>query len=230
MKIVLQVDKNFHFSRKFPFMCKNISQLERNGNKYDLYVDEEKFVSLVHLKIRRLREILDKYDDNEVILSIDVFDTITVASNEEIEKKFISMDVDVVYGVESNCYPDNKLGKYFGANKFINGGGIIFRNGVFKKILSFLIDVTEGDVAVMLSVDQYLHQMFAIPLLNNFRIKLDTNNEIFQCLYNEDLSNFKKVNGKIVNKVTNSLPCVFHGNGDDGFAKINAFYELFIKN
>ena len=230
MKIILQVDKNFRDSRKFPFMCKNIGQLVTNGNDYDLHVDGENFVSLVHLKIRRLRQILDSYDDDEIILSIDVFDTITVASDSEIEQKFIKMDADVIYSVEGNCYPDERLKKHFDAGKFINGGGIIFRNGVYKKILSFLIDVTEVDVSVLLSIDQYLHQIYAIPLLQNFKIKLDTNNEIFQCLYSEDLSNFKKQNNRILNKKTNTYPCVFHGNGDDGYAKINTFFELFIKN
>ncbi len=228
MKIVLQVDRDFRDNVKFSFFCKSISHLIFNKNDYDLYVDHEKFISLVDLKVKKLRSILNNYDDDEVIMYLDAFDTIVVASNEEIEKKFISMDVDVVYSVESNCSPSKKLEEHFEMNKFINTGGIIFRNGVYKKILS-LLDNSDVDSAI-LNNDQYLHQVFAIPLLNKIRIKLDTDNEIFQSLYYEDVSNFRKVNNKIINRKSSKHPCVFHGNGCDGFTKINTFYELFIKN
>ncbi len=226
MKIILQADKNFRAHPKFPFLCKNINRFLENGNDYNLYVDDDNFVSLTDLKIKKLRKILDDYPDDEVILYMDAFDTITTAPDLEIEQKFLQMDADVVYSVEKNCWPDETLKNYFQSDGFINTGGIIFKNSIFKKILSLLIDISDKNISNgnLLLNDQYLHHIFALPLLQNFKIKLDTNHEIFQSLIFEDLSNFEKQNNRFTNKTTNTQPCVFHGNGTDGFDKINKLF------
>jgi hypothetical protein len=53
---------------------------------------------------------------------------------------------------------------------------------------------------------------------------LDTECNLFQSLYIEDLSIFRETEGRYLNTETGSSPCVFHGNGDDGFTKLNNLF------
>jgi hypothetical protein len=226
MKIILQADKNFRDHPKFPFLCKNINRFLENGNDYNLYIDDDVFISYLDLKINKLRKILDDYPDDEVIMCVDAFDTITVAPDLEIEQKFLNMNIDILHSVEKNCWPDEKLKTYCSYDTFINAGCLIFKNAMLKKYLDFLSYFSNAVLSDtrLLSDDQYLYNIFAFPTLNNIKIKADTENQIFQSLIFENLSNFEKQNNRFLNKITNTQPCVFHGNGTDGFDKINTLF------
>jgi hypothetical protein len=87
---------------------------------------------------------------------------------------------------------------------------MIFKNKKYQQILEIL-----SSFRLNINDDQYCHSIFAIMNLMDVKIKLDKLNEIFQCLwgYEDNMNDFEKINDRIKNKITNTIPCVFHGNG-----------------
>lgn len=226
MKTILLVDRNYSKHSKSGFLERTIQSLVANKTDYELYVDEHDFTSLFDLKIKRFREVLSKYSEDQIIMLIDAFDTYVVASDQEIEEKFLMSEADVIYSVEKNCYPNPKLSSFFETGKFLNSGGVIFRNGKFQKLLDLIITIVEYSRAGgQTTCDQYLHSTIVAAALLQTRIKLDTDSTIFQSLFLEDLDNFNLNEGRYMNEISNSRPCVFHGNGDDGFTKLNDLFD-----
>jgi len=228
MTILFQADKNFTNNSKHEYLAQNITRLIENGNNYRFVVDDEHFISLFDIKIKKLRKILDEYSDDEIITYIDAFDTYVVAEDKEIEEKFLKMDADVIYSIEKNCWPDNNLSSFFSDNYFLNSGGLVFKNGQFKKILDLLSSI--GDSILnnqsLVANDQYLHHVFALIATTNIKIKFDTNNEIFQSLIFEETNNFLKENNRFTNLNTKTQPCIFHGNGTDGLNKLKSLLQM----
>ena len=108
----------------------------------------------------------------------------------------------------------------------MNSGGIIFKNGKFQKILDLIIEIVSYSRAGGLTTcDQYLHSTVVAATLLDINIKLDTENIIFQSLFFEDVSVFESKDGRYVNRLSGRRPCVFHGNGNDGFDKLNLLLE-----
>lgn len=228
MTILFQADKNFTNNSKHEYLAQNITRLIENGNNYRFAVDDEHFISLFDIKIKKLRKILDEYSDDEIITYIDAFDTYVVAEDKEIEEKFLKMDADIVYSVEKNCWPDDNLSRFFSNNCFLNSGGFVFKNGRFKKILDLLSSIGDGILnnQNLVDNDQYLHHLFALIATTNIKIKFDTKNEIFQSLIFEETNNFLKENNRFINSNTKTQPCIFHGNGTDGLNKLKLLLQM----
>ena len=223
MITIFQADKNYRSNPGYKFLKKNIENMEQNNNNYFFHVDSENWVSYVDLKIIKLLKLLKNYDDDKIIMYIDALDTLVVAKDNEIEQKFLELDVDVLYSCENGCWPDPNFAKFFTDNRFLNSGTIIFKNIKYQKILEVLIDLYNG--RLVYNCDQYYHSIFAVISLVDIKIKLDKNNEIFQCLVFENENSFEKIDNRIKNKITNTLPCVFHGNGTNGKEVLdNLFY------
>lgn len=210
MITILQTDKNYKQNQNYIFLVKNLEKMTENNNIFNFVVDKDHFISHTDLKIIKLLDILKKYDDDEIVMYIDAFDTLVEACDGEIEKKFLALDVDVLYSCEKNCWPNENLSKFFPDKYFLNSGTMIFKNKKYQQILEIL-----SSLRTNINDDQYCHSIFAIMNLMNVNIKLDKSNEIFQCLwgYEENMNDFEKIDGRIKNKITNTFPCVFHGNG-----------------
>jgi len=225
MKTILQVDKNYKQNSNYSQILMNLENMSKNKNNYNLCVDDDEFIknrgdSYTKLKIIKLLDILKKYDDNDIIMYIDAFDTYVDATDHEIENKFLESDADVIYSCEKNCWPNTDFSKYFSDQHFVNSGTIIFKNVKFQKILEVISLLHQKTN----ECDQYYHTVFAAINLMNVKIKLDESNEFFQCLWGENENNFEKIDGRIKNKNTNTFPCVFHGNGD-GDAILKKLFE-----
>ena len=229
MVTILQVDANFKQNEKLPILEKNISKLTENGNNYRLEIDDSSFVSLFDLKICKLLQILKKLPDDETVLYLDAFDTYVTAKDQEIEERFNELNVDVLFSSEKNCWPDGKLKAFFENERFLNSGSFIFKNKKFQNVLEILSRFNFQDHNVYTN-DQYLISLFFLISNLDIKIKLDKENEIFQCLFEENVLSFELKNEKIYNKNTNTYPIVFHGNGTDGFAKIKRLFNLLEKN
>ena len=223
MKTILQIDKNYQNHHKAYFLDKLIAKLIQNGNDYVLLQDDEPMVSLSHLKITKLLKELQKFSDDEVILYLDSFDTMVLANDKEIERKFLYTGLDVLYASELICWPDESLKNNFKDGIYLNSGSILFKNRQYQKILQLITNVMKPQYK---ECDQYLHTLaYSISKLD-VKSDLDKNCSIFQCLNSEDLNNFEFIDGdKVRNKKTNTCPVVFHGNGTDGFFKINQLFN-----
>ena len=223
MKTILQIDKNYQNHHKAYFLNKLIAKLIQNGNDYVLLQDDEPMVSLSHLKITKLLNELQKFPDDEVILYLDSFDTMVFASDKEIERKFLYTGLDVLYAAEAVCWPDESLKNNFKEGVYLNSGSILFKNKQYQKILQLIANIMKPQYK---ECDQYLHTLFFSISKLNVKSDLDKNCTIFQCLNSENLNNFEFIDGgKIYNKKTNTCPIVFHGNGTDGFQKINQLFN-----
>jgi FkbM family methyltransferase len=217
---IFQSDKNY--KEKDFFLKRNIKNLELNDNNYKFCIDDEDWGGYVPLKIIKLLDILKEYPDDEIIMYIDALDTLVVASDEEIEEKFLKFNVDVLYSTERGCWPDGDLRRYFEDKYFLNSGTIIFKNKKYQEILEVLKILYNE--RLKFSCDQYYHTVFKVINSIDVKIGLDKNKEIFQCLFGENLNNFEKINNRFKNKITNTLPCVFHGNGTDGKEKLGILF------
>lgn len=88
------------------------------------------------LLIRYLR----KLNNNEIILFTDGYDTLLLATEDEIMKKFREFGKETVFSAERNCWPDTELEEYFPKNhaspfKYLNSGGFIGTTGMLKSLL-----------------------------------------------------------------------------------------------
>lgn len=216
MITILQADKNYKQNSNYESLLRSLRKMKENNNNYNLYIDEQDFYkddghSYTKLKIIKLLDILKKYDDEEIIMYIDAFDTLVDYNDHEILDKFLLLNVDVLYSTELNCWPFQSFSKFYNGNKYLNSGTIIFKNKKYQQILELLIELDKA--RLQHECDQFYHTIFNLIHSVDVKIKLDVNNEIFQCLWGEDVNNFEKINGKIKNKNTNTFPCVFHGNG-----------------
>jgi hypothetical protein len=226
MKTILIVDKNHSANSKASFLQRTIRSLDLNKNDYLFHVDESNFINLVELKVKELLRVLEKQPASQTIMWIDAFDTYVVASDKEIEEKFLQTGADIVYSAEKNCYPNARLIDFFKNAQYLNSGCMIFKNEKFQKILELIIatsdHIKEGrDIFC----DQYWHSTLFAAAQLNLNLILDTECNLFQSLYEEDLSIFSKTDGRYINTETGTRPCVFHGNGDDGFPKLNSLFK-----
>lgn len=226
MITIIQVDRNYKQNSNYYLLSKNIERMDKNDNMYKIYIDDNDFNkedggAYTRLKIIKLLEILKEYDDEEIIMYIDAFDTIVVADDVEIERKFLSFDIDVLYSCERCCWPSENFRKYFSDNSFVNSGTIIFKNKKYQEILEILSLIhLRSNIC-----DQYYHTLFVTINSMDIKIKLDKSNDIFQCLWGYDSDEFQTVNDRQKNIATNTLPCVFHGNGSGKQILKKLFYD-----
>lgn len=226
MITILQVDKNYQQNLSYNLLIKNLDKMKNNNNNFYFYIDSDSFISHMDLKIIKLLDLLKTYDDDEIIMYIDAFDTRVEAVDDEIQNKFINLDVDILYSIENNCWPDQNFSKFFSDKKYLNSGTMIFKNKKYQKILEILVSIYNG-MSNWIRDDQFYHMIFSTIALSNIKIKLDESNEIFQCLWGEDESNFEKLNDRWKNKNTNTFPSVFHGNGTGKEVLRKLFYNNF---
>lgn len=228
MITILQVDKNYKQNSNYNQLVRNLEKMSKNNNNYNLHIDIDDFNkvdghSYTKLKIIKLLDIIKKYDDNEIIMYIDAFDTLVDSTDNEILNKFLSLNIDVLYSTELNCWPFPGFSKFYTGTQFLNSGTIIFRNKKYQQILELLIEIDKA--RLLHECDQFYHTIFNLIHSVNVNIKLDENNEFFQCLWGENENNFEKVNNKIKNKKTNTFPFVFHGNGS-GIKLLNKLFSI----
>lgn len=231
MITIIQVDINYKQNSNYYLLLNNLEKMNKNGNKYHIYVDDcgfdkNKGESFTELKIIKLLDILKNFDDEEIILYIDAFDTSVEVTDSEIVNKFLIFNTDILYSCERGCFPSENFRKFYPDNFFLNSGTILFKNKKYKELLEFLILLHQHTNFC----DQYYHSVFMLIHLMDIKIKIDKSNEIFQCLWGYNINEFEKENNKIKNKITNTFPLVFHGNGDGKKILIELFgYNNIVK-
>jgi hypothetical protein len=183
-----------------------------------------------------LRNYLTGLDEEEVVLFTDGYDTMLLAGEEEILKKFEQEETDLLVSAESNCFPDKSLQDRYPPcdtiYRYLNCGGFI---GRVKAIKNFLFkEVVDPGTRHDWS-NQYI---WTLKYLQDTRqLKLDTRCEIFCTfftlmeefplpddavrnrkeytrIYHEWFQqNFVVRDDRIFNKLTATWPCNAHFNG-----------------
>ena len=172
-------------------------------------------------KINLIREELSNYEDNDIIMFLDGYDTFIHASKEEILKRYFSFRAEVVFSAEKTCWPNKNISDMFpdtGGYKYLNSGTFIGTVASLKRIFEKEIQDHEDDQLYC----QYQY------LSTEFDIALDYESYIFFCLSGlEDFCTYKESSSFIVNTETNCTSCIAHGNGGE-YTK-QAFNDLYNK-
>ena len=156
------------------------------------------------------KERLNKY----TILFTDSYDVITLTNSTEILNKYngICDNDTVLFTAEKGCWPLTQLDVFYPETdseyKFLNSGGFI---GNAERILNLLekkIENCEDDQLYYTKIFLFDNKLPD----NNQKIILDYNCEIFQTL-NCSFDDIQVMNKRVLNKYTNTFPCLLHGNG-----------------
>lgn len=191
------------------------------------------------LKDVLLSAYLEDILDDEIIFFTDATDTVFIAYEEEILRKFNSFNSPLVFSAEINCWPDRALEAGYPSPqvrfKYLNSGGFIGKAGFIKSIYNkYPIFETANNPAFLWSNQYYWNTIYK---LERSDIAIDHNCEIFyntaipledfalhkqqlrepgvvDSLINEeqDRLNLEMLftNGRVKSNITGSLPCHIH--------------------
>lgn len=167
---------------------------------------QEGFVSWVHKFIAPIQLIKalrgSKYTH---AIFVDAFDVIVVRDKASCLASFKRLgEQPLIFAAETNVYPDKSLESLYpkidSIFKYVNAQYCIQINW----------DGLEEFEKVLADSDQDHMAKFYLKNLKNPNVVLDTNCEIFQCLYGVNAGIFDE---HYKNTLTNSYPIFFHGNG-----------------
>jgi hypothetical protein len=201
-----------------------------------------------------LKRYLLEFDDEEIIMFSDGYDTLLLAGQEEILEKFYRSESDLLVSAEANCFPEKSLaGRYPACDtiyRYLNCGGFIGKVAAIKEFL--FRDLADPGSGHAWSNQYIWTQKY---LQDTRKIKLDTRCEIFCTFYTvitqfptpEDAMNNREAyssiycewfyhnfiirDGRIFNRLTGTWPCNAHFNGvsslflDDSMVGLDLLYS-----
>ena len=173
-------------------------------------------------KIRETGILIENYKDDDIIVFIDAHDVVLNSNTEEFIEKFKSLDCDILFSTERNCYPPryrNQVNNIMSSNiesRYLNAGGYI---GYVKNIKEMFNWRKEEYInwRCKSGGDQAYFMEYFIENHDKVNIKLDTDSFIFQCMYNIPWEHIEFKNGRGYNKNNDNYPCFFHFNGGSWF-------------
>jgi hypothetical protein len=222
-----------------------IDGLKASCNYHNLMLETITFESpwkSHRLKDSLVKQFLLKLNPNEIVLFSDGYDAIFIADEKEILAKYHTLNSEIIFSSEINCYPYVTFSYLYNEKikfKYLNSGGYI---GRVKDILYALNELEKIDDKCPLGVDKIFswsnqfHWM-KLQLYSKLPIKLDSECSIFQTFVNDlsfkpnpDLNQFEKdkqinnevnrvwsdfeiVENRLKNIITDNNPCHLHFNG-----------------
>ena len=172
-------------------------------------------------KFYYIKEFINKLDDNEVIITMDAYDTFIVANYDEILNKYLNSNKKFLVGTHNNCnnyisgimYNISYSNDIFSKN-LLNAGMWISKVSYAKKVINLCLDlkITDDQIAlikimktrpdlIQLDIDKVL---FANLQFCNYlyptKVYLERNGFIY-----DNRSN------RIINIENGNYPCLIHG-------------------
>lgn len=183
------------------------------GSNYQGLCDKPKFV------YRAIKQGIIKTD---FIIFCDSWDLVFATTPEEIIKKFLEFECDLVISAEKNCFPDDLKDEYdalphTSSFKYLNSGVIV---GYTDKLLQALEamevesipdDYFDGEKNIHFN-DQFEYQKAFLK--QPVHIKLDYQQVLSRTLHEAKLDELDFSEPRIRNIETNSYPCTLHMNGN----------------
>eukprot|EP00794_Sanderia_malayensis_P015035 gene15035-16588_t len=166
-------------------------------------------------KINILKNALKEYKDdkNTVVMFTDSYDVIFTTGPNEILKKFLEADANLVFSAEDFCWPDKSLASKYpdikSGYRYLCSGGIIGYASTFNDIVNFEEIGNTDD-------DQLYYTRIYLKHRDQFKIKLDHKAEIVQNLngnFDDVELTFKADDVRVSNTRFDTQPAVIHGNG-----------------
>ena len=164
--------------------------------------------------------------DDQIVMFIDANDVIFYDNQENIKKKFLEFNKNIVISAEKNCSPDKEISEYYPEEtkdetfRYINSGTYI---GYVKDLKEMLNSYNSGNNCIkynqqddnipggFISDQRCLHKYY---LENLDKIAVDHKQKIWSLGASTDRDNYD-IEGynKLYNKITNEQSSVFHTNG-----------------
>lgn len=186
-------------------------------------------------KITNMINAIKDLPDNDIVCFVDGFDVLAVGGEEEIKRKFIDYDCDILFGAELNCWPGEFHGRFpdlgiKNGYKYLNSGGFIGYKWAVMELYTWKQLDEVAHICKWCGGDQGYFITYFIENHKNKRLKLDSNVQIFQNFFSLDWNEIYIKGGRFVNPILNTTPCFLHFNGDshkisDGKSIMPVFIE-----
>ena len=184
----------------------------------------ENFKTKLDILLEELPKYKNKYD---LVLFTDARDVMYWRGKKYIKKALKEFeDFKMVINAETNCYPNKDLKE--AQDKIESGKYRYLNSGMFVGEIDFVIDVLKKCKEDGLDDDQESFQNIYLEMPEY--IKLDSNCELFQVMWDEEFgrsANFDIIFNKkfIYNIETDTYPCIFHSPGPTGH--LNQLEKIF---
>jgi hypothetical protein len=210
-----------------------------NNLPLDVLVYEQQEYKNNRIKDYLIRDYAADLHSDELIFFTDGYDTIFMAGEDEITRKFLEFKKDLVFSAETACWPDQSLAAKYpvydnSPYKYLNSGGFIGKAGFIKELLndnSFFADEKFEYSNQYLWAHLYLRGDKEIGLDSKCNLFCTFSPEIGQEHFlPEDVGkpdsvyglakldwfsiNFVIKDGRIFNKITGTWACNAHFNGE----------------
>lgn len=170
------------------------------------------------MKIKMLSDFIQTKQNKDLVMFVDGYDVLLVGNEGRIIEEYSKLKTQhgdkAFFSAEYYCWPDNHLAEKYPKTedspyRFLNSGTYISSVKTLRKILG----LTEMDIHSQ-SFQKFDDQRFYTQLYldHDDLIVLDTHNRIFNCMAGA-IKDLELKDNRWYNKVTNTYPLVFHGNG-----------------
>lgn len=150
-------------------------------------------------KIKLLYEYIEQLTEEKLLLVVDAFDVVVYDDEQELIKKFETINADVVFSSEANFYFRNKGLKYYywkfyprgeTPYHYLNSGAYMGTSSSLKEMLEemivdYNIQLDDPQNLEMHRSDQYLFHKYYVDNYykwdQKLKVKLDTNQLLFGC-------------------------------------------------
>lgn len=169
--------------------------------------------AILSQKLKLVHSFLQTVEPTEVVMFVDGYDVVVNGSSSQLLERF-RLAVEgrhvALFSAELNCWPDEDLADKYPQGpspyRFLNSGTYVAEAGVLLRIFNEFSHLI-GDLAD----DQRFFTHIFLNTQGN--IILDSRNQIFNCLEKVDAADLQLTANGWYNRVTESFPLVFHGNG-----------------
>ena len=156
-------------------------------------------------KVNLVRDYLDTLPENDILLFTDAYDVFFTNNLQEIVKRYMDASVEILFGAEASCWPDESMQSLHPEPnlfhyKYLNSGQYIGRVGALKDFFGERLNDDDDDQLYM--------QRVWLNDTTKFSVGLDYEQYIFQTHEPE-----VDVGNELWNPITNTVPCLYHGNG-----------------
>lgn len=163
-------------------------------------------------KINLVKQHLQTMHDDDIMLFVDGYDVFFNDDLNTILERFKGFNCNILLSAEVNCWPDPSLASFFESHtkyKYLNSGLYM---GYVKDLKRLLVDdIKDSDDDQLYLQKRYIANKFNPSA--DFKIELDVENYIFQCLAFAAQDVKVKENKQLINTDTRCCPCIVHGNG-----------------
>lgn len=174
-------------------------------------------------KLRWVRDYLEKIPNHEIVMVIDAYDTLVLADEATILKKFQAYKTPFIISTETGCHPFPHYDAFYPASptrfKYLNAGSYIGYAGYIKYLLDELAPIDDEIEDQGLLSALYLHQPYTM--------KLDYMADLFLSLYQVELNQIALEDRHVRSLETQTWPCVVHGNGPAKWLYQHIYDQMF---